>query len=223
MHEEKIAGMVPTMTWEGVIRDIVKKENMDPWDIDIEHLTTKFFEDLEGKDIVLYGKMILTASLLLRMKSEMMGEDYEYYLSHLVGAIDLKKVFDMPEVSIYPKLTPSRKRRVTVDDLVFALKGAMNVQKRRKSRKRELEKSKKIREMFKSIDIEEKIRGLYSKIIDFFKKMGKSRLHFFELSQSREREDVIWTFVPLLHLASQGKLEIVQEEPFGDIYVEKAD
>ena len=131
MHEERIAGMIPTLTWEGVIRDIVKKENMDPWDIDISQLTTKFFEGMDSKDIILYGKLFLTASLLLRMKSDVMDEEYEYYLADLLGAIDLKEVFEMPNVRIFPKLTPARKRKVTIDDLMMALGRAMDVEERR--------------------------------------------------------------------------------------------
>jgi segregation and condensation protein A len=222
MHEEKIAGMIPSLTWEGVIRDIVKKENMDPWDIDISQLTTKFFDSLSDKDIKLYGKLFLTASLLLRMKSDVMDEGYEYYLADLAGAIDLKEVFEMPDVKIFPKLTPSRRRKVTIDDLMMALRKAMEVEERRNMRKNEREKSLRIREMFKSIDLEEKMRGLYSRIVEFFKKLGKERISFVEVTQSNERTDIIWTFIPLLHLASEGKLELFQDEPFGEIYVEKA-
>ena len=152
MHEEKIVQMIPALTWEGLIRDIVKKESLDPWDIDIDELTTKFFENIEDSDIVTYGKLFLTASLLLRMKSDMIEDEYQYYLSDLVGAIDLKDVFEVPDVKIYPKLNPPRKRKVTVDDLVNALKKAMEVEKRRDVRHKDKGKSLKIREMFKSID-----------------------------------------------------------------------
>ena len=213
--------MIPTLSWEGVIRDIVKKENMDPWDIDISELTTKFVDSIEDKNIVMYGKLFLTASLLLRMKSEMIDEEYDYYLADLVGAIDLKEVFEMPNVHIFPKLTPSRKRKVTVDDLVDALKKAMVVEERRKRRHENKAKSLKIREMFNSVDIEKKMRGIYSKIVEFFQKFGKSKVSFYEVTQSNERTDIIWTFIPLLHLATEGKLELVQDEPFGEIYVEK--
>ncbi len=223
MHEEKLVNIIPTLTWEGVIRDIVKKENMDPWDIDIAELTKKFFERMDEKDIKLYGKLLLTASFLLRMKSEMIEEKYEYYLADLAGAIELKEIFEEPDVKIFPKLTPKRRRKVTIEDLLIALRKAMEVEERRKMRRSERERSRKIREMFKSIDIEEKMRKLYSRITDFFKRFGKNRVSFYEVTQSREKEDVIWTFIPLLHLASQGKLEIIQEIPFGDIYVEKTD
>ncbi len=223
MHEERIVDMIPFLTWEGLIKDIVKKENMDPWDIDISQLTTKFVENIEDKNIIMYGKLFLTASLLLRMKSDLMEEGYEYYLSDLAGAVDLKQVFDMPNVKIFPKLTPSRRRKVTVDDLISALRKATEVEDRRKRRHQERERSLKIREMFKSVDIEEKMRGLYSRIIMFFKNIGKKRISFTEVVQSNERTDIIWTFIPLLHLSSQGKLDLHQDEPFGEIYVEKTD
>ena len=223
MYEEELLTKIPELGWEGLIKDIVKKDNMDPWDVDIVKLTKKFFDELKERDIVLTGKFLLASAFLLRMKSENMSEEYEYYLAELAGAIDLKEVFDMPEIHIFPKFAPQVKRKVTVDELVSALRKAMSVKERKDERWREREKSRKIRLMFKSVNIEEKISNLAEKLRNFFRNLGKKRLSFSEITPSQTKDDVIWTFMPLLHLASKGQVNLVQEEPFGDIYVEKAD
>ena len=53
--------------------DLVLSREIDPWDIDIIDLTNKFLErirKLKNLDLRISGKTILTASILLRMKSE---------------------------------------------------------------------------------------------------------------------------------------------------------
>ncbi len=220
MHEDRIIQLIPEITWEGLIREIVRKEGMNPWDIDLILLTNKFMKEVKERDLVTSGKFILVASMLLRMKAEYMKEEYEYYLSELAGAIDLREVFELPELKLVPKLTPPRKRKVTLDELIFALRRAMRVSERREERRKEREKIRAIRRMFKSIDLEAKIRELYDRIKEFFGR--KKKIHFFEIAPSKEREDIIWTFLPLLHLASQGRIELEQERPFGDIYVKEA-
>ena len=47
----------------------------------------------------------------------------------------------------------------------------------------------------------------------------KEKLTFTKLLPSESREDKVHTFIPLLHLAQQNKIELVQETPFGEIEV----
>jgi hypothetical protein len=39
------------LTWEGLLRDIVKKENINPWDIDISFLSSKYLEALSNQTL----------------------------------------------------------------------------------------------------------------------------------------------------------------------------
>ncbi|MCW1309082.1 MAG: segregation/condensation protein A, partial [Candidatus Nanoarchaeia archaeon] len=75
MYEDKILQLILSneLTWEGLIREIVKKENMNPWDIDIVTLSSKYIDvlkELKKIDFKISGKFLLTAAILLRMKSE---------------------------------------------------------------------------------------------------------------------------------------------------------
>ncbi len=218
------------LTWEGLIRDIVKRENMNPWDIDVARLSNRYItsiRELESLDFRVSGKFLLTAAILLRMKSEVLDvEDllkhHDYYLADLAGAVDLNRVFEKPVHpvgSIVPRLRPRQLRRVTLDDLVEALQKAMEVKERRERRYQEREKIKRMRSKFKPTNIKRKIKDLYNRIVIFFQNRGTDRVAFRELIPSNDKNDIIWTFIPLLHLSNSGKIVLEQEKEFGDIYV----
>ena len=72
----------------------------------------------------------------------------------------------------------------------------------------------------KKVDITETIKEIYERVVSFFKSGGK-RLTFNDLVKSNRREDKIATFVPLLHLDNQRKLDLYQKEHFGEIEITK--
>ena len=105
---------------------------------------------------------------------------------------------------------------LAVHDLVEALERALEVKKRRLLHSippMNLEAPKKKR------DITEIIREVYGKIKLFFMGHVKDKLTFAKLLPSESREDKVHTFIPLLHLAQQSKIELVQENPFGEIQI----
>lgn len=48
---------------------------------------------------------------------------------------------------------------------------------------------------------------------------GKKKVTFTTLSPSESKEDKVYTFVPLLHLSNQRKVDLYQAEHFGEIEV----
>jgi len=50
--------------------------------------------------------------------------------------------------------------------------------------------------------------------------MGKETLTFTKLVPSEKKEDKIYTFIPLLHLDNQEKVNLMQKEHFGEIEIE---
>ena len=71
----------------------------------------------------------------------------------------------------------------------------------------------------KKFDITEKIKEIYSRIKDLFTSKKTEKITFDELVQSSKKEDKIYTFIPLLHLANQEKINLNQEIPFGEIHI----
>ncbi len=224
------------ITWQAILYDLVRSGEMDPWDIDISLLTRKYLDtlkDLKESNFLISGKVVLAAAILLKIKSErLLNEkialfDKQLFYSEEEEFSELNE-FEEEAQRIQmlenPKLvmkTPlARKKRVSLNDLVGALQKALEVDQRRSLRKmREREHVERVKIPEKKIDITSLIKNLYENILNMFKK--KEIISFGELMTSDRKEDKILTFIPLLHLVNQGKIDINQEEHFGEIYISK--
>ncbi|MFC1728628.1 segregation/condensation protein A [Nanoarchaeota archaeon] len=209
------------ITWQSMLQELVKTEGMDPWDIDISLLTNKYIgmvKKIKETDLRVSGKVLLAAAILLKIKSNrLVGEDLldfdrmlnpeeeEEYESEQQA-----KERPVVDAKLIPRTPQPRKRKVSIYDLVDALKQALEV-KRRRGFLPEI----KIEVPDKKVDISEVIQTLYGKICQLFK--SHPSLTFNKLVQSNKREDKIYTFVPLLHLTNQRKIDLDQKQHFGEI------
>ena len=170
------------ITWQTILFDLIKTEKMDPWNIDISILTHKYIaivKKLQETNFSLSGKVILAASLLLKIKSDkLLNENMLAFDNLLYETEELENPDDFvgeeQERLIHPKLTiktpQTRKRKVSVNDLVFALERALEVEQRRKMRYiREAEIPDSIKVPDKKIDIGNKITEICEKIKNFLK------------------------------------------------------
>jgi len=219
------------ITWQSLIYDLIKSGQLDPWDVDISLLSKRYIEalkQLKEANFFISGKVLLAAAFLLKIKSEkLVDEDFAEFDSLLypkeVDELELYEEVPNPYVNIeHPHLTIrtplARKRKVNINDLISALQKALEVNQRRTFRKlREQEVTVKIPE--KKIDISKLIKEVYDKIINFFK-FRKETLTFTKLVPSEKKEDKILTLIPLLHLDTEEKINLTQEKPFGEIFIE---
>jgi len=225
------------ITWQSIILDLIKTEQMDPWDIDISLLSRKYLEmlkKLKDLDFRISGKIVLAAAILLRIKSnKLVGEDITE-LDRLLAGKDLDElqedfyeelenefeagqgstVFDKPLLT--PRTPQPRKRKVSVYDLMGALQKALEVKKRRVMRSIP---TSKVEVPKKSVEITSIIKEVYGKITGFFFKNKSKKLTFTELIPSSSKEDKVLTFIPLLHLTNQRKINLLQKEHFGEIEI----
>ncbi len=218
------------ITWQSILYELIKTEQMNPWDIDVGLLTQKYLETLKKLKEVnffLSGKVILAAAILLKIKSDkLLTEELARLDSHLFPQ-EIEELEELADFIDYPKPNPTltiktpqaRRRKVTIQDLVDALEKALEVDKRRKLRRLQeqvVPLNLKIPE--KKIDITEKIKEIYSRIMVFLSNK-KEKLTFTKLVNSDKKEEKIYTFIPLLHLENQNKVCMEQEEPFGEIEI----
>jgi segregation and condensation protein A len=67
------------VTWQTLLYELIKKEGMNPWDINISLLAKKYIETikkLKELDLRISGKVLLAAAILLKIKSNrLIGED----------------------------------------------------------------------------------------------------------------------------------------------------
>ena len=221
------------ITWQSLLLDLIKSEQMDPWNIDITQLSKKYIntiKDMKEANFFISGKVLLACSLLLKIKSnKLINEEIYNFDSQLFKQEEtyeeLEELFDQAPIpeSEKPKLTIKtpmpRKRKVSLQDLMKALNKALEVEKRRNV-KRELLNKIDVKIPEKKVDISELITSVYEKVLDFFKTNKKKTLTFSKLTNSDKKEDKMYTFIPLLHLDTKEKLNISQEEHFGEIHIE---
>ncbi|MCX6706924.1 MAG: segregation/condensation protein A, partial [Candidatus Woesearchaeota archaeon] len=183
---------------------------------------------LKEMDLVYSGKVVLAAALLLKIKStRLLSEDLDHFDNLISGkSEDLlfedsiaesgeREKIDITGIGLIPKTPQPRKRKVSIYDLVDALRLALDTDRRRLLRIRPIEMT--LPE--KSFDISAAMKSLYSRINEFFVSGKAARLTFMDLVPSQEKKDKILTFVPLLHLTNQRKIDLLQDVPFGEIEV----
>mgnify|MGYP001615344817 CR=1 FL=1 len=221
------------ITWQSIIYELIKTEQMDPWDINISLLSKRYLEtikELQEHNFFISGKVVLAASILLKIKSyklvneniaqfdNLLFQKEEDLLSDEEDPLDFIGEQKIPPLLV--KTPQARKRKVNVNDLIEALQRALEVDERRNIRRRDERVLREIDLPKYKIDISSLIKNLYIKIKDFFQK--HPTVTFTQLLPSEKKEDKIYTFIPLLHLAAQNKVNLEQETPFGEINITEA-
>ncbi len=217
------------ITWQTILYDLVRKEGMDPWDVDISLIAQRYIQlirDLKDHDFRLSGKVLLAAAILLKLKSSKLVDEDIGELDRLIRGEESTDDLlfeepiapypreDMGDISLIPRTPQPRKRKVSIFDLVKALEKALEVKHRRVHNHMP---PAPLAQHKKSRDITELIRDIYGKIRVFFGAQPMGRLTFQNLLPSESREDKVHTFIPLLHLSQQRKVDLEQKVAFGEI------
>ncbi|MBM3231929.1 hypothetical protein FJZ21_00940 [Candidatus Pacearchaeota archaeon] len=218
------------LSWQTIIYDLINSEQLDPWDINLSVLANKYIEKvriLEEANFFISSKVLLAASLLLRLKSEiLLSRDLQSLDDILYGKKE-EKVYAQERIELdeeIPGLIPRtplpRHKKVSLQELILALSKAMNTESRREHKALIL-KQHEINAYLpipkKLFNLQDKIKGIYSKLKSMFSKSDE-RIALSELS-SMDSEERLLTFVSLLHLDNQQKVWLEQEGHFEEIWV----
>lgn len=219
------------LSWQEIIYDLIASEQLDPWDIDISLLASSYLlkiRELEEANFFVSSKVLLAASILLRIKSEMLLSRYMKDLDEILfGKPEGQErqneriILDEELPELLPKTPLPRLKKVSLQELMQALDRAIVTENRRI--KKEIMKKQVMRNVetvlpkFR-INIRDKIREIYNKIKEFFKKEPQQRLTF-SLLAGTEKSERLATFVPLLHLDSQSRILLEQYKHFDEIYI----
>lgn len=201
-----------------ILLDLARDGKINPWDVDIEKLADIYVNRLlneEEIDLRASGRALLSASVLLRMKSENPPHN-----GH-----SQKQEDELPEnislgLSELGPLTVIRRspRKITLSDLVGNLQKTLEEPPREKSEK-ESQAKKIVRSLDEfNVDIEKKLEDFYERI-----KLLASDDRNLSLSQllpRRSRKEMARTLILALFLSKQGKISLHQEEHFGEIYIQ---
>jgi len=219
------------LSWQAIIYDLIKTEQLDPWDIDLAVLAEKYvqiIQQLEDADFFISSKVLLACSLLLRLKSEILINSYIQDLNNaLYGRQDTKR-YELERIEIdendLPILSPrtpmARHRKVTLKELMTALNQAIDTENRRIKREIKGTQAKKsaLNVLPKGNFVPLKIRiktifGIIKTHIDD----GNDHMKFSHLAP--DKEEKLASFVPILHLSNSSKIHLRQPAHFEEIHM----
>jgi segregation and condensation protein A len=235
--------------WQAIIYDLIHTEQLDPWDINIIVLTDKYFEkvlelekeiadsdELEITDFYVSSKVLLAAALLLRIKSEFLLNKHIKSIDEILFGKkeDKKYILERIEIDeedlpiLIPKTPLPRARRVTLTELISALNNAINTESRRIKREVSIKRAQKLSEVdfpkFIKIDLKDRIKHLYARVLTSLKKKTPNpEKHMNKIGYSdligKERQEKLASFLPLLHLGDTQRLWLEQEKHLDEIWI----
>ena len=219
------------VSWQSIIYDLINTGQLDPWNIDLALLAKSYLvkiKELEEANFFVSSKVLLAASLLLRIKSEILLNDYIKSIDDILfGKKEEKKVYERIEIDgndlpiLYPKTPMARMRKVSLEELMLALNKAMNTENRRI--RKEITERQVLREAeivlpkASKIKLKDRIKRIYSKFLVMFK-TKKGRVAYTDLI-GLDRDERIAAFLPVLHLDHQQKVWLEQENHLDEIWI----
>jgi segregation and condensation protein A len=221
---------------------LIKKEEVDIYDISIERITRQYMEylsafqilniDVAGEFIVMASNLLYIKSRMLLPKDQQMGEEdaedddprwelirqlieYKKFKEAAEGLRQREALREalFPRLPATPDLDPPENLMVGEVGIFDLINAFQKVLKRLDSKKEDL------REIFEeNFTVSEKI--------DYVLRVTSSGVpvRFEELfSEAAGRTEIVVTFLAMLELIRMKQLRVRQEGPFGEIWIEKAE
>lgn len=218
------------LSWQAIIYDLIKTEQLDPWDIDLATLADKYvqtIQQLEEADFFISSKVLLACSLLLRLKSEILINSYIQDLNDALYGRKDEKRYELERIEIdeneLPILTPrtpmARHKKVTLKELMNALNHAINTENRRIKKEIKGRQAQKaaLTVMPKNtfIPLKVRIKTIFGILKPHLEENDHMKFH--HLAPSKEEQ--LASFSPILHLSNNGKIHLHQPTHFQDIHI----
>lgn len=217
--------------WQEIIYDLINTEQLNPWDIDIIILSDKYLDkikEIEEADFFISSKVLLAASLLLRIKSEILLNSYIKSIDEILFGKkeQIKTTLERIELEdeipeLIPRSPMPRFRKVTLKELMESLNKAITTENRRI--KKEIISKNTLRESSFSLpkrkfSIKDKITEIYRNLTDWFKDKKEDKVTYTEFINNDKSERII-SFLPLLYLEDQKKIWLEQKYPFDEVHI----
>ena len=205
-------------TWRDLLIDLVDKNKLDPWNIDIVEIVDKYISTVKAlkvMDLRVPANIILAAAILLRLKSNYISlQDYDE-----TGEMGIAEDVKVPGVMVDPlnfRLRLPPKRKISLTELIAALDEAMEIKLLKESPRQRASVFVPIK--LENFDIEAETERLYGIIKE---NVDKSNMVTFSyISKLSSINDILLElFIPLLFLAHKGKVGLIQERFFSEIII----
>ncbi|MFA4946592.1 MAG: segregation/condensation protein A [Candidatus Micrarchaeia archaeon] len=203
-------------TWREFLVDLVAREEMDPWDIDLVQVADKYLasvRNLQAMDLRLPANVILASALLLRFKAEALKLDWSN-LDEPTEGEETRALLqeELPELVLKPNRP--RQRGVTLDELI----GAMNeVMRRGRRLPRHNVKPAVLQVELPENTMDERMTEVLERATGL--KDAEDVLLFSALLHDSSMDEVAAHLLPIMHLVQTERMHAWQDDTFGEIFL----
>lgn len=230
-----------------ILVNMAKRQELDPWNVNILDVTDRYLQhlvELKQNNLRLTGRTLLFAAILLRLKSDVLeGIDplmlEEDAVAEFDDDYDDPDFQDMEQLASRANIIPidealerrtsvklNRKRVVTLKDLIKQLEFYEELERKRSLKNAHERAKRRVRSYanFTAEDIinlahdeyiEDSVKRLFALLEKLFESNEKIELTELESAGM----DKISTYIALLFLSADGRVDLVQDEFYSDLYV----
>lgn len=230
-----------------ILVNMAKRQELDPWNVNIVDVTDRYLQhlvELKQNNLRLTGRTLLFAAILLRLKSDVLeGIDplmlEEDAVAEFDDDYDDPDFQDMEQLASRANIIPidealerrtsvklNRKRVVTLKDLIKQLEFYEELERKRSLKNAHERAKRRVRSYanFTAEDIinlahdeyiEDSVKRLFALLEKLFESNEKIELTELESAGM----DKISTYIALLFLSADGRVDLVQDEFYSDLYV----
>lgn len=210
---------VRNATWRELLMELIETDRLDPWNIDIIQVVDSYVNavrKMRVMDLHVPANIILAASILLRMKSETIS--IMQMEETLDGEDQMQGARVIPVVpNLVPRFRLQPKRKVTLTELMDALNDSIKVNERRQLIVQQ--RTEPINIVVEKDDIDEKMKNAYRLVKENADREGLTTFGRLSAAFVSVEGILLGLFVPLLFLAHNGELMLMQDEFFNEIFI----
>ncbi len=216
---------VRNATWRELLVELVDSNQLDPWNIDIVKVVDSYIavvKKMQVMDLHIPANIVLAASILLRMKSETINIFPVEEVALAEEDAEMQGGRILPDVPpLISKLRLQPKRKITLEELMSALGDAIKLNEKRE--RVVIEKAEPLNFVVEKDDIDEKMERAFKLVKANVDRDGMTTFGHLSKSFSSIENMLLGLFVPLLFLAHNRQLILMQDEFFNEIFVKLGD
>ncbi len=207
-------------TWKQILLELVDRNRIDPWDVDIVRLSDEFMakvREMQKLDLSLHANVILASAILLKYKSD-------YLKAFTAPPITMMpeepveqamRFSEIPELSMVARIPP--RRQVTVSELMAEMEKVIRYESDEIKRAPRGSITEIVDLDIQEDDIEKRMEEIMSRIKTNVDETGFAT--FSSVLKEKTSMEIVYTLLSILHLAQNQVIDIRQEKLFGEILI----
>jgi len=207
-------------TWKQILLELVDRNRIDPWDVDIVRLSDEFMakvREMQKLDLSLHANVILASAILLKYKSDYLKAFTAPPITMMPEepAEQAMRFSEIPELSMVARIPP--RRQVTVSELMAEMEKVIRYESDEIKRAPRGSITEIVDLDIQEDDIEKRMEEIMSRIKTNVDETGFAT--FSSVLKEKTSMEIVYTLLSILHLAQNQVIDIRQEKLFGEILI----